>query len=92
MKARCDNPNNPAWPVYGGKGITYRKRWRKFEVFLADMGPKPSPDHYFRRLDTADDFTPDNCVWATLKEIPAGAGENRDNARRRKRRTRGKSR
>jgi hypothetical protein len=54
---------------YGGRGITVCARWvNSFEAFLADMGPKPSPQHVLARIDKAGNFEPSNCRWATMAE------------------------
>jgi hypothetical protein len=45
IRQRCSNPNNLAWEDYGGRGIAVCDPWNDFEIFLADMGPKPSPRH-----------------------------------------------
>lgn len=34
--SRCNNPNNPHYKDYGGRGIKVCKRWHKFENFLSD--------------------------------------------------------
>src|SRR5678816_3096740 len=49
MHARCLNPNNQAYPYYGGAGIVVCERWMKFENFLADMGERPSSLHSIER-------------------------------------------
>lgn len=45
-------------------------RWKKFENFLADMGPRP-PHHSLNRLDKRLPFGPGNCQWI---DYSRGAG------------------
>lgn len=69
MRARCDNPNNIGWNDYGGRGITYCERWKKFENFFADIGEKPSLQHTIDRFPDKDgDYGPSNCRWADVLE------------------------
>lgn len=65
---RCDNPNNPGYDDYGGRGITFCDRWRKFENFLADMGECPDPDFSIERQDNDRGYEPGNCKWASTAE------------------------
>jgi hypothetical protein len=67
MKSRCDNPNNPHYHNYGGRGITYSDSWKSFENFLADMGERPE-GRTLDRKDTNSSYSPMNCHWATRKE------------------------
>jgi hypothetical protein len=68
MLQRCLNPNNAAYPHYGGRGITVCERWRSFENFLADMGPKPSSAHSLERKKNDKGYEPGNVIWATRFE------------------------
>lgn len=55
MRQRCNNPNNPFYKDYGGRGITVCDRWNpkkggSFENFLKDMGECP-PGMSIDRID-----------------------------------------
>jgi hypothetical protein len=68
MMQRCGNPNDKSFSRYGARGIRVCERWRSFENFLADMGPRPSPTHSIDRIDNALGYEPGNCRWATAAE------------------------
>ena len=68
MLQRCTNPQSPSFHHYGGRGITVCERWLKFENFLADIGPRPSPELSLQRINNDLGYFSENCKWATRKE------------------------
>lgn len=70
MLSRCNNPNLADYPRYGGRGIVVCDRWaNSFESFLADMGPRPSPQHSIDRFPNNNgNYEPGNVRWANKQE------------------------
>ena len=65
MKNRCFNPRVKGYANYGGRGITVCDRWNEsFELFLLDVGPRPSPKHSIDRRDNNGNYEPGNAQWA----------------------------
>lgn len=82
LMGRCYNKNNRKWPRYGGRGIVVCARWqepngRGFANFLADMGPKPSPQHSIDRINNDGNYEPGNVRWATCKQQSRNMSRNR---------------
>jgi hypothetical protein len=77
MKRRCDNPNAQNYYLYGGRGIKYEERWKRFESFLEDMGDKPGRDFSLERKDNSLGYSKDNCVWATKEQQANNKRNNR---------------
>jgi len=69
MISRCENEARSAWPDYGGRGISVCERWRKsFEMFLSDVGRRPTPQHSLDRKNNDGGYSSDNVRWATRIE------------------------
>lgn len=64
MKNRCLSPTCPAYPEYGGRGITICPEWiDSFSNFLADMGDRPKGTTIERKNNNLGYFK-GNCIWA----------------------------
>lgn len=68
MKQRCNNPKDPNFHHYGGRGIKIHEEWIDFSVFLRDMGERPSLKFSLDRIDTNGNYEPNNCKWSTMSD------------------------
>ena len=69
IKQRCNNPNNNKYHRYGFRGIKVCPRWlNSFELFLKDMGSKPTNCHSIDRVDNNGNYEPSNCKWSNQKQ------------------------
>lgn len=71
IRQRCNNPKNPGYRGYGGRGIKVDSRWENLHVFLADVereiGPRPEGMSLDRK-DNDGNYEPGNIQWATASE------------------------
>jgi len=65
MKQRCSNPNRPNYKLYGGRGITFCKKWENFVGFWEDMGEDWSFGTSIERINVNGNYKKSNCRWAT---------------------------
>lgn len=66
MRSRCNDPANPDYLLYGGRGIRVCKEWENsFEKFFAHVGKRPAAGYTIDRKNTDDNYEPGNVRWAT---------------------------
>ncbi|HXJ55417.1 MAG TPA: hypothetical protein VNU68_02020 [Verrucomicrobiae bacterium] len=67
MRARCHNPNDHAYPYYGGRGITICPEWSEFKPFFDwAITNGWSPGLFFDRQENDGNYTPSNCRFVLL--------------------------
>ena len=69
IRQRCNNPNDPRYKDYGGRGITLCPAWDDFEAFAKwaeENGYEPGMQ--LDRIDNNKGYSPDNCRWCTSAE------------------------
>lgn len=69
IKKRCLCKNTNGWHNYGGRGIGICDEFKSsFSAFLAEVGPRPSPDYSIERIDNDNGYVKGNIRWAVRKE------------------------
>lgn len=70
IKARCLNPNEPAYKNYGGRGIKMCESWKNsylaFKFWAMSHGYKEGLT--IDRINNDGNYEPDNCQWLTRSE------------------------
>lgn len=65
MRKRCENPKDPKFPLYGGRGISVSEEWKSFESFFRDMGTRPGKEYSIDRIENDLGYCKENCRWTT---------------------------
>ncbi len=79
MKARCLNPNEEAYPRYGGRGIRIAEGWlNDFAAFRAwALNSGYDKGLTIERVNNDGHYEPGNCKWATYAEQNRNHRRNR---------------
>lgn len=63
MRQRCENPRNPGYPSYGGRGVECR--FESFHEFLREVGFRPASNLTLDRIDNDGHYEAGNLRWTT---------------------------
>jgi hypothetical protein len=80
MKGRCQNPNDPAFDRYGGRGIKICRAWAKSYEAFRDWALENSYAAHLtidRYPNNGGDYKPSNCRWATYTQQNRNRSDNR---------------
>jgi hypothetical protein len=76
--SRCHNQHDKDWRNYGGRGIAVCERWRvSFDLFLRDMGLRPTDSHQINRINNDGNYEPSNCEWTDRQKQNRNKRTNR---------------
>lgn len=69
MRARCNNPNDPKYHLYGGRGITIYNAWDNFSVFKAWALDNGYTDKLtIDRIKVNQNYEPNNVQFITNRQ------------------------
>jgi membrane-associated HD superfamily phosphohydrolase len=78
---RCNNPKNPNYKHYGGRGISFL--FYNFREFMEHIKPKPQIDLSLDRIENNGNYEVGNVMWSTQKK-QCESGRRRHNPRKSK--------
>lgn len=77
MKKRCDYKNDISFHNYGGRGITYEKKWSAFVGFWEDMISGYQDNLTLDRIDNNENYCKENCRWVSYEVQSRNSRHNR---------------
>lgn len=78
IKARCYNPNQAHYSLYGGKGIKMCREWEGSYVSFRDWSYSNGYKDGLQidRINPKGNYSPDNCRWVTTSEQARNKSNN----------------
>ncbi len=70
IRARCENPLDGCYPVYGARGISVCDQWKQDPQSFVDWALANGWKRGLQidRIDTEGHYAPENCRWTTSRE------------------------
>jgi hypothetical protein len=69
LRQRCENPRNPDYASYGGRGIRVCPEWISFEEFARwALNAGYDESLTIDRIDNDKGYSPDNCRWVSIRD------------------------
>lgn len=77
MRSRCQNPNQPMFYRYGGRGISVCQEWGDYPTFRDwALAHGYRDDLTIERDDNSKGYCPENCRWIPMSEQSANRDMN----------------
>jgi len=81
-KQRCNNPNNPRYCDYGGRGIIFDEKFNDFIVwfdYVLSLDNAMTPTYTIDRIDNNDGYKIGNLRWASKSTQSQNTRTRKDN-------------
>lgn len=77
LRARVNGMNHISFKRYGGRGLIVDPIFDDYEVFLAEVGTRPTPKHWIERKDNSLGYVHGNLCWELPKKQARNTRRNK---------------